>query len=88
MNYTESINVLVVDLEYQLAIDLTVGDKCRLTVDDLANATNVTWVSYDSTIATVSAKGKVTAVNEGLTYIVASDKDGNEIGRMYVRVRN
>jgi hypothetical protein len=86
-SYTETINVLVVDLEYQLAVDLTIGDKCRLTVDDLANATNVTWSSYDTNIATVSAKGKVAAISEGLTYIVASDKDGKEIGRIYIRVR-
>ncbi len=86
-SYTESINVLVVDLEYQLAVDLTIGDTCRLTVDDLANTANVTWSSYDPAIAAVSAKGKVTAVSEGLTYITASDKDGNEIGRIYIRVR-
>ncbi len=85
-DYIESINLLVVDLEYQLAVDLNIGDKCRLTVDDLANA-NVTWSSYYSTIANVTAKGKVTAISEGLTYIVASDKDGNEIGRIYIRVR-
>lgn len=29
-SYTESINVLVVDLDYQLAVDLTVGGTCRL----------------------------------------------------------
>ncbi len=86
-DYTESINVLVVDLEYQLAVDLTIGDTCRLTVDDLENTTSVKWSSYDSNIATVSAKGKVTAISEGLTYIVANDKDGNEIGRIYIRVR-
>lgn len=86
-SYTESINVLVVDLEYQLAIDLNIGNKCRLTVDDSENSTNVTWSSYDSSIVIVSAKGKVTAMSEGLTYIVASDKDGKEIGRMYIRVR-
>ncbi len=86
-SYTESINVLVVDLDYQLAVDLTVGGTCRLTIDNLTNITNVTWSSYDPTIATVSAKGKVTAVSEGLTYIVATDKDGKEIGRIYIRVR-
>lgn len=53
-SYTEAINVLVVDLEYQLAVDLNIGDICRLTT------TNVTWSSYDPTIATVSDKGKVT----------------------------
>ncbi len=86
-SYTEKINVLVVDLDYQLAVDLEVGGICRLTIDDLTNTTSVTWSSYNTTIATVSAKGKVTAVSEGLTYIVATDKDGKEIGRIYIRVR-
>jgi hypothetical protein len=86
-SYTGSINVLVVDLEYQLAVDLTIGGTCRLTIDDLTNTTNVTWSSYDTTIAAVSAKGKVTAVSEGLTYVVATDKAGKEIGRIYIRVR-
>lgn len=86
-SYTENINVLVVDLEYQLSVDLAVGDKCRLTIDDLANTTNVKWSSYDTSIANVSTKGKVTAISEGLSYIVASDKDGNELGRIYIRVR-
>lgn len=86
-SYTEKINVLVVDLEYQLAVDLDVGDRCRLTVSDLSNTTNITWTSYNPTIATVSVKGKITAISEGLTYIVATDKDGKEIGRIYIRVR-
>ncbi len=86
-SYTKSINVLVVDLEYQLAVDLTVGGNCRLTIDDLKNTTNVTWSSYDPTIASVSTKGKVNAVSEGLTYILAADIDGKEVGRIYIRVR-
>ena len=86
-SYTESINVLVVDLEYQLAVDLSIGGTCRLTIDDLTNTTYVAWSSYDLNIATVSAKGKVTAVSEGLMYIIASDKGGKEIGRIYIRVK-
>lgn len=86
-SYTEPINVLVVDLEYQLAVDLNIGGTCRLTIDDLTNTTYVTWASYDPTIATVSSKGKVAAVSEGVTYITAIDKDGTEIGRIYIRVR-
>ncbi|WP_313562743.1 Ig-like domain-containing protein [Ruminiclostridium cellobioparum] len=86
-SYTELINVVVEDLEYQLAVDLNIGGTCRLTIDNLTNTTYVTWSSYDPTIATVSAKGKVTAVSEGLTYVVASDKDDKEIGRIYIRVR-
>lgn len=86
-SYVESINVLVVDLEYQLAVDLSIGDTCRLTINDLANSTNVIWSSYDPAIANVSAKGKVTAVSQGLTYVIASDNDGKEMGRIYIRVR-
>ncbi|WP_081741833.1 Ig-like domain-containing protein [Ruminiclostridium josui] len=70
------------------AVDLAVGDTCRLTVGDLKNTTKTTWTSYDSEIATVSNKGKVTAVDEGLTYITATDEQGNELGRIYIRVRN
>ena len=66
---------------------MNVGGACRLTINDLANTTYVTWTSYDAAIASVSSKGRVTAVSEGLTYIVANDKDGNEIGRIYIRVR-
>lgn len=86
-SYTDRINVLVVDLELQLSVDLHIGETCRLTVGDLANADKVTWVADDPTIATVSNKGKVTAVNEGLTYITALDEQGIEVGRIYIRVR-
>jgi hypothetical protein len=86
-SYTDTIDILVVDLDLQLAVDLSVGDKCRLKVDDLANTATVTWSAYDSTIATVTSKGKVTAVSEGLTYVSALDEKGNEIGRIYIRVR-
>ena len=86
-SYIATINVLVVDLDLQLAVDLTVGKTCRLTVDDLKNTANVTWTAYDPAIATVSSKGKVSAVSEGLTYITAIDNEGKEIGRIYIRVR-
>jgi hypothetical protein len=85
--YIESIKVLVVDLDLQLAVDLQIGDSCRLTVDDLKNTTSVIWASYDISIVTVSSKGKVTAIGEGLTYITATDGEGKEIGRIYIRVR-
>ncbi|MCT4686842.1 Ig-like domain-containing protein [Vallitalea sp.] len=86
-SYTETINVLVVDLDLQLAVDLNTGEKCRLVVGNLMNTLKVTWKTDDSTIATVSAKGKVTAISEGLTYISALDETGKELGRIYVRVR-
>lgn len=86
-SYIETINVLVVDLDYQLAVDLKIGETCRLTIDDLTNTTDATWTAYDPTIATVTSKGKVTAVSEGLTYVTVTDKEGKEIGRIYIRVR-
>ncbi|MFA9467028.1 MAG: Ig-like domain-containing protein [Velocimicrobium sp.] len=88
-SYSESINILVLEdaTDYRLAVDLKVGKKCRLTVDDNSNKVPVTWASMDSTIATVTSKGKVKAVSEGLTIITVTDADGNEIGQVYVRVR-
>lgn len=85
--YTDTINVLVVDLDYQLAVDLLIGEKCRLTVDDAKDTAKVTWTVNDPTIATITSKGKVTAVGEGLTFITAADEDGKEIGKIFIRVR-
>lgn len=50
--------------DLRFAVDLKVGKSCRLTVDDLTNTINVTWVSMDPAIATVSTKGKVTRNND------------------------
>ncbi|MFA9466783.1 MAG: Ig-like domain-containing protein [Velocimicrobium sp.] len=88
-SYSESINILVLEdaTDYRLAVDLKVGKHCRLTIDDCQDTTNVTWTVMDSTVATVSSKGKVTAVSEGLTIVTATDADGKEIGQVYVRVR-
>ena len=66
---------------------MKVGDTRRLTVDDLAETSNATW-SEDTNVATVDNKGKVTAVAVGNTYIIVKDDQGNEIGKLYVRVRN
>ena len=87
--YSDEINVLVVDNadDYRLAIDLQVGKTSRLTVDDLTNTLNVTWESTDTTVATVSSKGVVTAKGKGLTLAKAVDIDGNVVGQVYVRVR-
>lgn len=87
--YSDEINVLVVDNadDYRLAIDLQVGKTSRLTVDDLTNILNITWESSDTTVATVSSKGVVTAKGKGLTLAKAVDRDGNVVGQVYVRVR-
>ncbi|MGL6218668.1 MAG: Ig-like domain-containing protein [Lacrimispora sphenoides] len=88
-NYSDDINILVVDNadDYRLAVDLKVGKTSRLTVDDLTNTLNVTWNSSDATVATVSSKGVITAKRKGLTLAKATDKDGNLVGQVYVRVR-
>ncbi|MFA9466778.1 MAG: Ig-like domain-containing protein [Velocimicrobium sp.] len=88
-SYSESVNILVLEdaTDYRLAVDLKVGKKCRLTMDDCQDTTKVTWTVMDSTVATVSSKGKVKAVSEGLTIVTATDANGNEIGQVYVRVR-
>jgi fibronectin type 3 domain-containing protein len=88
-NYSDDINILVVDNadDYRLAVDLKVGKTSRLTVDDLTNTLNVTWNSSDATVATVSSKGVVTAKGKGLTLAKATDRDGNVVGQVYVRVR-
>lgn len=88
-NYYDDINILVLDNadDYRLAIDLKVGKTSRLTVDDLTNTLNVTWDSSDATVATVSSKGVVTAKGKGLTLTKVTDRDGNVVGQVYVRVR-
>jgi uncharacterized protein YjdB len=71
----------------QLAIDLRVGDTRRLTVDDLTDTVSATLASNSQAVATVSDTGKITAVGVGTTYVTATDDQGNEIGKILVRVR-
>ncbi len=42
------------------------------------DASDMTWESYDENIATVADDGTVTMVGEGITYICATDSDGNK----------
>ena len=88
-SYSDDINILIVDNadDYRLAVDLRIGKTSRLTIDDLTNTLNVTWDSSDATVATVSSKGVVTAKGKGLTLAKATDRDGNVVGQVYVRVR-
>ncbi len=59
---------------------LEVGETSTLTVTvSPDNATNkaVTWKSSDTTVATVDANGKVTAVGEGTATITVTAQDGS-----------
>lgn len=87
--YEDKINILVVEdaSEYRLAVDLKVSKTCRLTIDDYTFSKNVTWTISDPEVATINNKGKVTAVNKGLTIAIATDENGNEVGKVYIRVR-
>ena len=61
-------------------VELTQGDTIQLSADvQPANATNraVSWVSGDTSIATVSPSGVVTAVGLGSAVISASAQDGS-----------
>lgn len=87
--YEDKINILVVGdaSEYRLAVDLKVSKTCRLTIDDYTFTKNVTWTTLNPEVATINNKGKVTAVNKGLTIAIATDENGNEVGQVYIRVR-
>lgn len=87
--YTDIIRVLVVNnaYDYRLAIDLTEGSTCRLTIDDYTNTERIIWSSINKNIATVSDKGVVTAVSRGLTMVSAINESGDVVGQIYIRVR-
>ena len=62
------------------SLDLKVPDTCQLTVSiSPYNATDkkVAWSSKDSSVATVSSSGLVTAVKSGSTKITITSNDGN-----------
>ena len=57
------------------------GQKLRLSVIDMPDGTaieNITWSSADISVATVSKKGKVTAVSDGRTNVFAKVTYKNE----------
>lgn len=87
---TEFYNVLVVDDAslYRLAIDLKKNQFSRLTMDEYTFTKSVTWTVMNDQVVTVSSKGIVTAVGEGLTIITAKDEQGQVAAQIYARVRN
>ncbi len=69
---------------------LKAGGSITLTAsvkpDDATNKT-VTWLSYDTSIATVDKTGKVTAVAPGTTNIRAKTKDGGFTAKCKIKVK-
>lgn len=60
-------------------LNLKVGQAQTLTViytPSYASNKNVTWTSDDSSVATVSAEGKVTALAEGSATVTATSEEG------------
>ena len=75
----------------QTDLTLNVGGTATLTATVLPeNADNksVTWTSSNSSIATVDASGKVTAVAPGLAVIIVTTVDGGKIATCAVTVTN
>jgi hypothetical protein len=79
--------VLSIAVSRSVISNLTVGDIVQLkangsisdgTIKDITS--EVTWNSSDPSIATISAKGLVTAIKAGKTTISASQLDVNSIG--------
>ncbi|MCL2195341.1 MAG: Ig-like domain-containing protein, partial [Oscillospiraceae bacterium] len=70
---------------------LTRGQTAQLTANVTpVNATNrnVTWRSSDTSVATVSASGVVTAAGRGAATITATTVDGNRTAQTTIRVYN
>ncbi|WP_051624058.1 Ig-like domain-containing protein [Clostridium akagii] len=74
------------------SLDMKIGDTSNLTATVTPdNATNKTvkWTSSDTSIATVDANGKVTAVKQGSATITATTQDGsNQSATCTINVKN
>ncbi|MBU3146957.1 Ig-like domain-containing protein [Clostridium sp. CF012] len=58
---------------------ITVGQTDTLIASTTPSGIGVTWTSSDSTIATVDANGKVTAIKAGTTTVTATTTDGSKL---------
>ena len=78
---SEVISVTGVKLDKpSLTLQETGSDTLTVTVEpDNATNKNVNWESSDTSIATVDASGKVTAISAGSATITATAADGSEV---------
>jgi uncharacterized protein YjdB len=75
----------------QSTATLTVGDDLQLTETvSPSNATNktVTWLSGNTSIATIDATGKVRAIAPGSATITVTTTDGNKMATCMVQVQS
>lgn len=70
----------------QTKVVLKPGKKIRLSVIGVEGDHTVTWSSADTSVATVSKKGKVTAVSDGKTNVFAVVDTGEKIVKLKCRV--
>jgi len=70
----------------QTKVVLKPGKKIRLSVIGVVGDHTVTWSSADTSVATVSKKGKVTAVSDGKTNVFAVVDTGEKIVKLKCRV--
>jgi len=77
--------------EYELNVKQTylkVGEQLQLNIDTSKTTVaigNITWTSYDETVAKVDSNGKVTAIGEGFTTVYAKE---SKYGLMAMAVIN
>ncbi len=84
MNLVESINIAD---EEKLYVLLYVGESTQLSVThNLTDNLKLTWNSSLQNIAKVDSNGVVTALDVGVTYIIASDSNGNFVDYIPVKV--
>ncbi|MBT31939.1 MAG: hypothetical protein CMO01_19955 [Thalassobius sp.] len=93
-----SFGELVLDEYRELqGIALTDNDSVTLNADEQyrvyitytptnATFTNLSWVSSDTSVATVSTSGNVTAIDEGTAMIVVTSEEGGFMDTLYVEV--
>ena len=84
-----TIQVIGISIAGATTHTLTVGQTLQLTANVIpANATNqnITWTSSNTTVATVSATGQVTANSAGTANITVRTADGNHTAMVTITV--
>jgi len=86
---TEIVSVTGVSIVGATTHNLTLGQRLQLTANITPiNATNrnITWLSSNTSVATVSATGEITAISAGTATITARTIDGNHTANVTLNV--